>query len=416
MKPALRGSQFDNHPCRHTLPALFYPQTPEMSTPVPGKTVYNVKNPFIAKVKKAYDLSGPGAPKNTRHYEFDLSGGELEYTPGDSLAVQPSNDPALVNETLKALGFTGDEIVKHAKTNVDMPIRQALTEGSSLTEIDNKLLRAIVEKTGGASPLADLLTPENKEQLKNYLWGRFVVDVLEDNEGVKFEPQEFMGVLKRLNIRLYSISSSQKAHPTEVHLTVATVTYESHGRKRGGVASTFLADRIAVNETLIPVFVNHGKGFRLPEATEETPVIFIGPGTGIAPFRAFLEERKATSAKGPAWLFFGEVNSGTCFFYKDEFDAYLADGTLTKLTTAWSRDQAEKIYVQHKMLENGPEIYQWLEKGAIVYVCGDASRMAVDVDKALHTIIEAQGAKTAEEAVAYMAALKEAKRYRRDVY
>jgi sulfite reductase (NADPH) flavoprotein alpha-component len=221
---------------------------------------------------------------------------------------------------------------------------------------------------------------------------------------------------KKLNIRLYSISSSQKAHPEEVHLTVATVRYSSHGRARGGVASTFLAERITVGETLIPVFVNHGKGFRLPEPHEETPVIMIGPGTGIAPFRAFLEERKATAAKGKAWLFFGEVSAKTCFFYKDEFEAYLADGTLAKLTTAWSRDQAEKIYVQHKMLENSAEIYAWLEQGAIVYVCGDASRMAVDVDKALHSIIEKEGSKTPEEASAYMAAFKEAKRYRRDVY
>lgn len=387
-----------------------------MSTPVPGKPVYNVKNPFIAKVKKAYDLSGPDAPKNTRHYEIDLAGSGLEYTPGDSLAVQPTNDPALVDETLKALGFSGEEIVTHPKTAAQVPIRQALIEGSLITEVDNKLIKAIVEKTGGQTPLAELAAPEKKEDLKKYLWGRFVVDLLEENPAAKFEPAEFMATLKKLNIRLYSISSSQKAHPEEVHLTVATVKYSSHGRHRGGVASTFLAERISLGETPIPVFVNHGKGFRLPEPQEETPVIFCGPGTGIAPFRAFLEERKATGAKGKAWLFFGEVSEKSCFFYKDEFEAYLADGTLTKLTTAWSRDQAEKIYVQHRMLENSAELYAWLEQGAIFYVCGDASRMAVDVDKALHTIIEKEGGKTPEEAVAYMAALKEAKRYRRDVY
>lgn len=382
---------------------------------VAGKPVYNVKNPFIAKVKKAFDISGPGAPKNTRHYEIDLEGGELEYTPGDSLAVQPTNDPVLVDDTLKALGFTGDEIVKHPKTAVEVPIRQALIEATLITEIDNKLIKAIIEKSGGNTALAGLLEPDKKEDLKSYLWGRFVIDLLLENPTAKFEPQEFMLTQKKLNIRLYSISSSQKAHPKEVHLTVATVKYTSHGRERGGVASTFLAERITP-ETLIPVFVNHGKGFRLPDPQEETPVIFIGPGTGIAPFRAFLEERKATAAKGKAWLFFGEVSEKTCFFYKDEFEAYLADGTLTKLTTAWSRDQAEKIYVQHKMLENSAEIHAWLEQGAIVYVCGDASRMAVDVDKALHTILEKEGGKTPEEAVAWMAAFKEAKRYRRDVY
>lgn len=386
-----------------------------MSTPVTGKPVYNVKNPFIAKLKRAYDLSAPGAPKHTRHYEIDLAGSGLEYTPGDSLAVQPTNDPALVEDTLKALGFTGDEIVKHAKTGADVPIRQTLTEANSLTEVDNRLLKAIVAKTEGATTLEHLVQPEQKEALKVYMWGRFVIDILLENPTAKFEPQEFVNCLKKLNIRLYSISSSQKAHPEEVHLTVATVKYTSHDRERGGVASTFLAERLTP-ETRIPVFVNHGKGFRLPEPSEDIPVIFCGPGTGIAPFRAFLEERKATQAKGKAWLFFGEVSEKTCFFYKDEFDAYLADGTLDKLTLAWSRDQAEKIYVQHRMLEHSAELYAWLEQGAIFYVCGDAARMAGDVDKALHEIIAKEGGKTAAEAEAYMTALKEAKRYRRDVY
>ena len=384
------------------------------STPA-AKPIYNVKNPFIARLKRAFDLSGADAPKHTKHYELDLSGSGLEYTPGDSLAVQPTNDPALVDETLAVLGFSGDEVVAHAKTAAQVPIRQALIEGSSLTEVDGKLIKAIVEKTGGSTPLAPLALPENKDELKKYLWGRFVIDVLTENPTAKFEPQEFISCLKKLNIRLYSISSSLKAHPEEVHLTVATVRYESHGRKRGGVASTFLAERVT-SDTPVPVFVNPGKGFRLPDPGDDVPVIFCGPGTGIAPFRAFLEERKSTAAKGKAWLFFGEVSEKSCYFYRDEFEAYLADGTLSKLTTAWSRDQAEKIYVQHKMLEEGAELYAWLEQGAIFYVCGDASRMAVDVDKALHAIIEKEGGKTPEEAVAYMQALKEAKRYRRDVY
>lgn len=387
-----------------------------MSTPEAGKPVYNVKNPCIAKVKRMFNLSGPDAPKHTAHYEIDLAGSGLEYTPGDSLAVQPTNDPSLVDDTLKALGFSGNEIVKHPKTAVDVPIRQALIEGALITEIDNKLIKAIVEKTGGNTPLAELSQPEKKEELKNYLWGRFVIDLLLENPTAKFTPEEFIATQKKLNIRLYSISSSQKAHPTEVHLTVATVRYTSHGRARAGVCSSFLAERVTPNETLIPCFVNHGKGFRLPEPYEETPIIMCGPGTGIAPFRAFLEERKATSAKGKAWLFFGEVSAKSCFFYKDEFDAYLADGTLTKLSTAWSRDQAEKIYVQHKMLEHSAEFWAWLEQDAIFYVCGDASRMASDVDKALHTIIEKEGGKTPEEAAAYVLAMKEAKRYRRDVY
>jgi sulfite reductase (NADPH) flavoprotein alpha-component len=384
-----------------------------MSTPVPGKPVYNVKNPFIAHLKRAYDLSTPEAPKNTRHYEIDLAGSGLEYLPGDSLAVLGTNDPALVSDTLAALGFTGDEIVTHPKGG-EAPIRQLLTEYFLITEPDKKLMAAIVEKTGGASALAPLLDPEKKEELKNYLWGRFVIDLLLENPSAKFEPQEFIGLLKKLNIRLYSISSSQKAVGEEVHLTVATVRFTSHGRERGGVASTFLS-RID-SSTAIPVFVNPGKGFRLPEPEEEVPVIMCGPGTGIAPFRAFLQERQATRAKGKAWLFFGEVSSKSCSFYKDEFDAYLADGTLNRLDCAWSRDQAEKIYVQNKMTEAGAEFWAWLEQGAIFYVCGDASRMAVDVDKALHSLIEIHGGKSAEDAAAYVEQMKKDKRYRRDVY
>jgi sulfite reductase (NADPH) flavoprotein alpha-component len=380
-----------------------------------AKPVYNVKNPYIAKLKLAFDLTSAKAPKHTRHYEIDLTGSGLEYTPGDSLAVQPTNDPALVDDTLKAAGLTGTEEVTHAKTGNKVPLRQALIEGSSLTDVDNKLIKAIIEKTAGSSPLADLIAPEKKDELKKHLWGRFVIDLLLENPTAKFTAEEFIACLKKLNIRLYSISSSQAAVGESVHLTVATVEYESHGRKRGGVASTFLAHRLHA-DTKIPVFVNHGKGFRLPTAEEDTPVIFCGPGTGIAPFRAFLQERRATKAKGKAWLFFGETSQADCFFYKDEFENYLSDGTLSRLDTAWSRDQAEKIYVQHKMLEASKELYAWLEQGAIFYVCGDASRMAVDVDRALHQIIEKEGGKTPEEAIAYMAAFKEAKRYRRDVY
>ncbi len=384
-----------------------------MSTPETGKPVYNVKNPFIARLKRAYDLSTPEAPKNTRHYEIDLAGSGLEYTPGDSLAVLATSDPALVDDTLAALGFSGDETVAHPKGG-EATVRQLLTGYFLITEPDKKLMTALVEKTGGASPLAELLAPEKKDELKDYLWGRFVIDLLLEHPEAKFEPQEFCGLLKKLNVRLYSISSSQRAVGEKVHLTVATVRYTSHGRERGGVASTFLA-RID-SSVPIPVFVTPGKGFRLPEPEEDTPVIMCGPGTGIAPFRAFLQERKATGAKGKAWLFFGEVSCKSCSFYKDEFDGYLADGTLDRLDCAWSRDQAEKIYVQHKIAEAGAEFWSWLEQGAIFYVCGDAARMAVDVDKALHSLIETHGGKSAEEAAAYVEQMKKDKRYRRDVY
>jgi sulfite reductase (NADPH) flavoprotein alpha-component len=327
--------------------------------------------------------------------------------------VQPTNDPELVQAILGQQGWTGDEIVTSPRG--EMPVRDALLSACSITEIDKKLLKAVAEKDPAAAPLALLTSPESKPALEEYLWGRDVLDVLQENPGVRFAPQELVACLKRLNIRLYSISSSLRAHPGQVHLTVATVTYESRGRVRKGVCSTFLADRID-KSTPLPVFISPGKGFRLPDPAEEVPVIMCGPGTGIAPFRAFLQERRMTGAKGKAWLFFGETSESTCYFYKDEFAADLRDGILDKLTTAWSRDQAEKIYVQHRILEEGALFWQWLEQGAIFYVCGDANRMAHDVDKALHQIIEIHGGRSPEEAAAYVTAMKADKRYRRDVY
>lgn len=384
-----------------------------MSEAAPIKSAYNPKNPFIAHLKHAYDLTGAGAAKNTRHYEIDLSGSGMEFLPGDSLAVQPMNDPALVDLVLKALGYSGDEVVTNPKGG-QAPIRQVLLEVSSLTEFDGKLLKAVAERSGNAE-LAALTTPEKKDELKNYQWGRDVLDVLTENPAAKLEPAEFIAVLRRMNVRLYSISSSLRAFPEQVHLTIATVRYESRGRMRGGVCSTFLSDRVDAS-TPLPTFIKSGAGFRLPEPESDTPVIMCGPGTGIAPFRAFCQERKATGAKGDAWLFFGEINRATTFFYEKEWDGYLSDGTLKRLDTAFSRDQEKKLYVQHKMIEQGKDLYDWLENGAIFYVCGDASRMAADVDNALRSIVATHGGKTPEQVAEYMENLKTSKRYRRDVY
>ena len=383
-----------------------------MSTP-PPKQAYNLKNPFIAHLKTARDLTGAGAAKNTRHYEIDLTGSGMEFIPGDSLAVMPMNDPALVDAIVKALGFSGDETVPNPKGG-EFSIRQALTETYSVTEIDNKLLKSLADK-GGNSELGALTTPERKDDLKKYLWGSDLLDILQENPVRDYTPAEFVGLLRKLVIRLYSISSSLRAFPEEVHLTIATVRYESRGRMRGGVCSTFLADR-ADESTPLPTFIKAGTGFRLPEPTEDTPVIMCGPGTGIAPFRSFLQERRATGAKGKAWLFFGEINKSTCYFYENEWQDYLADGSLHNLDTAFSRDQEQKLYVQHRIVEKSKEMYDWLENGAIFYVCGDASRMAVDVDRALHEVVMKEGGKTPDQAREYMEALKAAKRYRRDVY
>lgn len=376
---------------------------------------FNLKNPCMATMKAARKLSKEGSPKDTRHFEIDLRGSGLTFEPGDSLAVLPTNCPDLVQDILHAQGWTGDETVEDLNKR-PTTLREALTNTCNLATADKKFLNAIVAKTSNAPELAKLLEPERREQLEAHLHGRELIDFLHDFPDAKFAPQEFVSLCKKLLIRLYSISSSLKANPDSVHLTVATVRYHTFGRDRKGVASTFLAERVKLNGTVIPAFIKEGKGFRLPAPDDDTPVIFCGPGTGIAPFRSFLQEREATQAKGKAWLFFGEVSSKTDFFYEEEFNRYLQSGVLAKLTTAFSRDQAGKIYVQHRIAEHARELWEWLEAGAIFYICGDASRMAVDVDQALHSVVEKAGGKTQEEAAEYIEQLRRDKRYRRDVY
>jgi sulfite reductase (NADPH) flavoprotein alpha-component len=372
--------------------------------------LYTRKNPYPAKLAVNRKLTGPGSAKDTRHFEIDLADSGVAYEVGDSLGVFPTNNPALVAELLSVLGLTGKEMVVDTNGN-PVTLFEALSKFYVITEMDKKLLAAIAEKDPSASKFLGMVTPEGKADLDAYLYGREVIDALLEYPEAKFTAEEFVKVLRKLQPRLYSIASSQKAFPTAVHLTVAAVRYESHGRKREGVCSTFLADR---TET-VPVFVHTAKHFRVPEEGS-TPVIMVGPGTGIAPFMAFLQERKATGATGKNWLFFGDQKAETDFLYREELEGYVADGLLTELALAFSRDQAEKIYVQHRMLEKAADLYAWLESGAFFYICGDASRMAKDVDTALHKVVEIAGGKSPEEAAVYVEELKKSKRYRKDVY
>ena len=374
--------------------------------------LYSRKNPFPAKLKTNRKLTKEGSAKDTRHFEIVLEGSGLQYEVGDSLGVFPTNNPALVEEILGVLGFTGEEQVPDTAGN-PVTIREALTRYYVITEMDKKLLSAIAEKDPTAAHFLPMVTPEGRAELEAYFWGREVIDPLLAHPAAKFTPEEFVKCLRKLQPRLYSIASSQKAHPSEVHLTVAAVRYESNGRKREGVCSTFLSDR--AGEGPAPVFVHTAKHFRVPE-DPATHVIMVGPGTGIAPFMAFLQERKATAATGKNWLFFGDQKAATDFLYREELEAWQKQGVLHKLSTAFSRDQAEKIYVQHRMLEAAEELYAWLEQGAYFYICGDASRMAKDVDTALHKVVETAGGKSPEEAAAYVEELKKSKRYRKDVY
>ena len=376
---------------------------------------YSRKNPFPATIAVNRKLTGEGSNKDTRHFEINLSGSGLAYEVGDSLGVFAKNDTELVEGILKNQGFTGDEQVINPDGKT-VSLREALTKDFIVTEPSKQLLQVLPEKDSSSAFLKDLLDPGSKNHLDDYVWGRDVLDLLEEFTAAKFTPEELVKVLRKLQPRLYSIASSQKAVGESVHLTVAVVRYqpERSSHLHLGVCSTFLAERAEGNGT-VPVFVHTAKHFRVPE-NPETPTIMVGPGTGIAPFRAFLQERKALGAKGKNWLFFGEQKAASDYFYGDEFEGWQADGVLNKFTTAFSRDQDHKIYVQHRMLENAAELYDWLENGAIFYVCGDAARMAKDVDTALHQIVEKVGSKSTEQAKEYVDALKKEKRYRKDVY
>ena len=377
------------------------------------RSVYNRRNPLSAKISKKELLTPNIKEKKTWHIEIDLAQSEMDFTPGDSLAIFPENNTNLVDEIIQILKLRGDEIVINPSKE-EVPLRDALIKNYSITIPDKKLLNAIVEKANNET-LKELLLPENKTKLTEYLWGREVIDFLIENPTASFTADEFVSLLKKLNVRLYSIASSLKHSPNQVDLTVAVVEYESHNRLRKGVCSSWLAETTEIDSNL-NCFITPGKAFRLPEPEDETPVIMCGPGTGIAPFRAFLQERKVTNAKGDCWLIFGEIHEEGCFFYKKEWDDYLSDGTLNKITTAWSRDQQEKIYVQHKIIEEGAHFWSYLERGAIFYVCGDAERMAPDVDAAIHQIIQEHGNKSESEAIEYVNELKANKRYRKDVY
>jgi sulfite reductase (NADPH) flavoprotein alpha-component len=375
----------------------------------PARETYSKTNPFPARLLTNRKLNAGGSEKETRHFEISREGSDLNYEAGDALGVLPVNCPALVEDMLTALGCQGDEIV--TIPGGEQPFRQVLVNMYDLTRPSPELLQRAGEKN---AVMRELLAPERKDELRKWLWGREVIDLLLATPGLKFSPGEILPLLKKLTPRLYSISSSPKAHASQVHLTINVVRYQSHGRARKGVASTFLADR--VNDGIpVPVFVQTSHGFRLP-ANGDTPVIMVGPGTGVAPFRAFLHERRAVGAKGKNWLFFGEQRAATDFYYRDELEKMFTDGHLTKLSTAFSRDQVEKVYVQHRMLENANEVWSWLEAGAHFYVCGDASRMARDVDLALHKIIEMAGHKSADDAKSYVGKMKTEKRYQRDVY
>jgi sulfite reductase (NADPH) flavoprotein alpha-component len=367
-------------------------------------------HPFPSPVLANFNLNGPGE-KQTHHVALSLAGSGIEYEVGDALGVYPRNPAAVVDEIIANLPFKAGDVP--TPDGGETLLREALIHHYDIGSLNKSIIQKWQAKSG--SPfLRALVQADDKKAWDDFCWGRDLIDLVIDHPADFSDGEEFVAILKKLQPRLYSIASSPRAHPGEVHLCVGIVRYDTHGRQRGGICSTFLSDRLAAG-VHPKVYVHSNNAFRLPP-NGDTPVIMVGPGTGIAPFRAFLEDRKATAASGANWLLFGNPHRATDFLYEDELNAYLADGTLGRLDLAWSRDQKEKVYVQHLMLQNGAELWAWLEKGAAFYVCGDASRMAKDVDNALLKVVEEHGKLTAEEAAAFIARLKKEKRYLRDVY
>ncbi|MDR3637750.1 MAG: sulfite reductase subunit alpha [Isosphaeraceae bacterium] len=364
------------------------------------------ENPYSARLVRTVNLNRTGSEKETRHIEIELGADGPSYAVGDSLGIYPENCGALVDELIAALGARGDEEVSPGTS-----LRTILSERSCLSEVTEGLLQGLAAAASDPAEAAGLRALIDDD---GPIAGCDVLDVLQRFPSARPHLADFVACLSPLRPRLYSISSSPKRHVGQVHLTVRRVFYEHNGRSRKGVASTMLADRVAAGSAL-RLFVQKSHGFRLP-SDPTAPMIMIGPGTGIAPFRAFLHERDVTGATGKNWLFFGDQRGETDFLYEDELAEFLRRGVLTRLDTAFSRDQEMKVYVQHRLLERGAELFAWLEEGAFLYVCGDAKRMAADVDRALRAVVSQQGAMSPETADAYVASLAKSGRYKKDVY
>ncbi len=376
-----------------------------------GTSPYSRTNPFKAEVLENLNLNGRGSNKETRHLELSLEGSGLTYEPGDSLGIYPENDPELVDLLLNEFKWDASESVTVNKEGETRPLREALTSNFEITVLTKPLLKQAAELTGNDKLKAVV---ENREELKAYTQGRDVIDLVRDFGPWNVSAQEFVAILRKMPARLYSIASSLSANPDEVHLTIGAVRYEAHGRERKGVCSVLCSERLQPGDT-IPVYLQSNKNFKLPQ-NQETPIIMVGPGTGVAPFRSFMQEREETGAKGKSWMFFGDQHFVTDFLYQTEWQKWLKDGVLTKMDVAFSRDTEEKVYVQNRMLEHGKELFQWLEEGASFYVCGDKTNMARDVHNTLVEIVETEGKMSREEAEAYLAEMKKQKRYQRDVY
>ena len=369
----------------------------------------------MAKVVEAYTIS-EGSGKETNHYVFSIKGSGIRYKSGDAMGLYPKNNERLVKDTIVKLRAKRNDLVSTGDVE-ETTLENALTHRFVIHRAGKKFLTMVHDKLGKGKPKRELKAIlDDAEELEKYLFVRDYIDIMNEYQ-VKISPQEFVDTLSPIAPRLYSISSSPKAHLGEIHLTVAIVKYNNFDRDRYGLATGDLARDIEVNKTEVPIYIQPTRDFVIPQDGSKD-IIMVGPGTGIAPFRAFMEERVSTGATGRNWLFFGEVHEESTFFYKDEWFDYMKKGQLTKLTTAFSRDQKEKIYVQNRITNNGKEIWEWLDNGAYFFICGDKQYMAKDVHKALIDIAEKHGKMKREDAEHYVnqTLMKEEHRYLRDVY
>ncbi|QNI32463.1 oxidoreductase [Alloacidobacterium dinghuense] len=377
---------------------------------------YTRNNPYISRMLVNVLVTGAGSEKETRHIELELEPG-MEYTPGDAVGIVPENRPLEVAEVLEKLHFKGDErVLDHYKVEISLEeaLRTRLAIGKLTRSAVNAYAKVAPESVPGYAALKTLTLPDNRSLAEEYIWGREFIDLITEYPGGITQPQQLFTILARLTPRMYSIASSQSWVKDAVHTIVRVVYYTSYQRDRQGLCSGHLGKRAPEGSTM-PIFLHSNNNFRLPENTD-TPVIMIGPGTGIAPFRAFLQHRKAHGHKGENWLFFGEQRRASDFLYREDLEGMFTDGILTRFDTAFSRDQAHKIYVQDRMREHAAELFNWLERGAHFYVCGDANRMAKDVETALLEAIAKGLNGTPEAAQEYLAAMKKAKRHQTDVY
>ncbi len=379
--------------------------------------IYSKTHPFLAAVTDRYSLCRPGSAKSVEHVVLSLKGSGLTYQVGDSIAVMSMNDPEVVEKTIQLLHAAGDEPVSDKHTGQLYPLREFLTKKANLADVPRKLIAEIGARQTDAlkkERLGFILGETQKDALKEYQAAHEIWDALEENAEVSFAPEELCHMLMPLLPRFYSIASSMAVVGEEVHLTVAELIYETNGHIRRGVCTNYLCRLAPMHAPVVPVYIHPSSGFTLP-ADDSLPVIMVGPGTGVAPYRAFMQERLFHNAGGLNWLFFGEWHRDYQFFYAEYWQGLVETGKL-RLETAFSRDQEHKIYVQHRLQQHGDKLYDLLEKGAYFYVCGDAHRMAKDVDATLHEIVRTHGGCDEQGAKDYVKKLKAAKRYLRDVY